>query len=114
MTVGDRAGGFLGVTHYRGLPKFWACSAVYMHALEGLACARVSLRLAHGPYAGLSAHVAFPPARAAPGLLALAWGHKNHNFSMGPKLRYPVVAIWDIVTTVCVQRADAAGSAEYG
>ncbi len=34
---------------YRGVPKFWTCTTVYMHALEGLAGARVSLRLARGP-----------------------------------------------------------------
>ncbi len=34
--------------HNRGEPKFGTCTAVYMHALEGLACARVSLRLARG------------------------------------------------------------------
>jgi hypothetical protein len=34
---------------YLGVPKFWTYVAVCMHALEGLACARVSLRLARGP-----------------------------------------------------------------
>jgi hypothetical protein len=45
---------------YHEVPKFWTCTMMYIHALEGLACARVSLRLARLPrlQAGCGARVA--------------------------------------------------------
>ncbi len=55
------------------------CTCMHSKAWLARAC-RPGYLAALALHARLSAHVAFPPTRAAPGLLAHAWGHKKQKY----------------------------------
>jgi hypothetical protein len=87
-----------------GVPKVWTHAAVCVHALEGLACARVSLRLSSRPSPctqGSALTSPSPPRVADPGLLAHAWGHQkiiSNEFSTEAPL-------WQYVGFICEHTA---------
>jgi hypothetical protein len=74
---------------YCGVLKCWTCPAVHMHALEGLACARASLRPSPCMQGSALTSPSLPRAlrQAFSRMLGVT---KNENiFSMGRRLRCP-------------------------